>query len=85
MKIDINDQQPKVFKIDDERPGLPDVDPPGECEGDSIYIVQIPEYKEVAVKKEMQLTASITKIINQVIDNQKLKRHGIRFNKSILP
>jgi len=30
-KIDVHDQQPKVYKIDCERLGLPDVDSPGEC------------------------------------------------------
>ncbi|ORY20617.1 hypothetical protein LY90DRAFT_516641 [Neocallimastix californiae] len=73
FKIDIHDQQPKIFKIDDERPGLSDVDSPGECECDSIYMVQTPKDKEADEKKEIQPTARITKIINQVIDNQKLK------------
>ncbi|KAG4094851.1 hypothetical protein H8356DRAFT_997862, partial [Neocallimastix lanati (nom. inval.)] len=72
-KIDVHDQQPKVYKIDGERPGLPDVDSPGECAGESIYMVQLPEEGEEAVQKEIQPTARITKIINQVIDNQKLK------------
>ncbi|KAG4081893.1 hypothetical protein H8356DRAFT_1019804, partial [Neocallimastix lanati (nom. inval.)] len=72
-KIDVHDQQPKVYKIDGERPGLPDVDSPEECAGESIYMVQFPEEREEAVQKEIQPTARITKIINQVIDNQKLK------------
>ncbi|ORY21669.1 hypothetical protein LY90DRAFT_515973 [Neocallimastix californiae] len=72
-KIDVHDQQPKVYKIDGERPGLPDVDSPEECAGESIYMVQLPEEREEAVQKEIQPTARITKIINQVIDNQKLK------------
>ncbi|KAG4101183.1 hypothetical protein H8356DRAFT_1344557 [Neocallimastix lanati (nom. inval.)] len=50
-----------------------DVDSLGECEGDNIYIVQVQEDENTAVKKEIQLTAKITKIINLVIDNQKLK------------
>jgi len=52
---------------------LSDVDSPGECECDSIYMVQTPKDKEADEKKEIQPTARITKIINQVIDNQKLK------------
>ncbi|KAG4101178.1 hypothetical protein H8356DRAFT_933278 [Neocallimastix lanati (nom. inval.)] len=72
-KIDNHDQRPKVFKIDGERPGLPDVDSPGECEDDSIYMVQLTEDNEINIKKEIQPTARITKIINQVMDNQKLK------------
>ncbi|KAG4086279.1 hypothetical protein H8356DRAFT_1297993 [Neocallimastix lanati (nom. inval.)] len=72
-KIDVHDQQPNVYKIDGERPGLPDVDSPEECAGESIYMVQLPEEREEAVQKEIQPTARITKIINQVIDNQKLK------------
>ena len=73
-KIDVHDKQPKVYKIDGERPGLPDVDSPGEFEGESIYMVQLPEEKkEEAVLKEFQPTGRITKIINQVIDNQRLK------------
>jgi len=72
-KIDVHDQQPKVYKIDGERPGLPDVDSPEECAGESIYMVQLPEEREEAVQKEIQPTARITKIINQVIDNQKMK------------
>jgi len=76
-KIDIHDQQPKVYKIDGERSVLPDVDSPGEGEGESIYMVQIQEDENAAVKKENQSTERITKIINQVVDNQKLKRHGI--------
>ncbi|KAG4081564.1 hypothetical protein H8356DRAFT_1020675, partial [Neocallimastix lanati (nom. inval.)] len=36
-------------------------------------MVQLPEEREEAVQKEIQPTARITKIINQVIDNQKLK------------
>ncbi|KAG4100932.1 hypothetical protein H8356DRAFT_1034704 [Neocallimastix lanati (nom. inval.)] len=50
-KIDVHDQQPKVYKIDGERPGLPDVDSPGECAGESIYMVQLPEEREEAVQK----------------------------------
>jgi len=76
-KIDVHDIQPKVYKIDGERPGLPDVDSPGECEGENIYMVQIQEDENAAVKKEIQPTERITKIINQMVDNQKLKRHGI--------
>ena len=38
-KIDVHDQQLKVYKIDGERPGLPDVDSPGECEDENIYMV----------------------------------------------
>ncbi|KAG4097740.1 hypothetical protein H8356DRAFT_940515 [Neocallimastix lanati (nom. inval.)] len=72
-KVDVHDKQPKVYKIDGERPGLPDVDSPGECEGESIYMVQEIEDKEPAVQREIQLTTRITKIIQQVIDNQKLK------------
>ncbi|KAG4082859.1 hypothetical protein H8356DRAFT_1089972 [Neocallimastix lanati (nom. inval.)] len=72
-KIDVHDKQPKVYKIDGERPGLPDVDSPGECEGESIYIVQEIEDKEPAVQREIQPTSRIAKIIQQVIDNQKLK------------
>jgi len=37
----------RYFKIDGERPGLPDVDSPGECEGDSIYKVQLTDDKEI--------------------------------------
>ncbi|ORY21973.1 hypothetical protein LY90DRAFT_515797 [Neocallimastix californiae] len=74
-KIDVHDIQPKVYKIDGERPGLPDVDSPGECEGENIYMVQIQEDENAAVKKEIQPTERITKIINQMVDNQKLKRH----------
>jgi len=55
-KIDVHDKQPKVYKIDGERPGLSDVDSPVECEGESIYILQFPEDKE-AVQKEIQPTA----------------------------
>jgi len=36
-KIDIYNRQLKVFKIDGERSGLPDVNSLGECEGESIY------------------------------------------------
>ena len=72
-KIDVHDKQPKVYKIDGERPGLPDVDSPGECEGESIYMVQVIEDKETTLQKEIQPTARITKIIQQVIDNQRLK------------
>jgi len=39
-KIDVHDKQSKVYKIDGEKPGLPDVDSLGECEGESIYMVQ---------------------------------------------
>ncbi|ORX99232.1 hypothetical protein LY90DRAFT_519920 [Neocallimastix californiae] len=67
-KIDIHDQQPKVFKIDGEKPGLPDVDSPGECEGESIYMVQINE-KEEAEPEETKPIARITQLINQVINN----------------
>jgi len=38
-KVDVHDQQSKVYKIDGEKPGLPDIDSPGECEGESIYMV----------------------------------------------
>jgi len=72
-KVDVHDQQPKVYKIDGERPGLPDVDSPGECEGESIYMGQEIDDIEPAVQREIQPTARITKIIQQVIDNQKLK------------
>jgi len=37
-------------------------------------MVQLQDDKDVAVKKEIQLTIRITKIINQLIDKQKLKK-----------
>ncbi|KAG4083346.1 hypothetical protein H8356DRAFT_968202, partial [Neocallimastix lanati (nom. inval.)] len=58
-----------------------DVDSLGECEGDNIYIVQVQKDENTDVKKEIQLTAKITKIINLVIDNQKLK-DKIKVNKN---
>jgi len=39
-KIDVNNKQPKVYKIDGKRPGLPDVDSLGKYEDESIYMVQ---------------------------------------------
>ncbi|KAG4090040.1 hypothetical protein H8356DRAFT_1410525 [Neocallimastix lanati (nom. inval.)] len=71
-KVDTNDQQPKVYKIADERLGLPDVDSPGECEGESIYMVQL-EDEDEAERKKVKPTARITKFINRIIDNQKIK------------
>ncbi|ORY38476.1 hypothetical protein LY90DRAFT_510877 [Neocallimastix californiae] len=68
-KIVVHDQQPKVYKIDGERPGPPDVDSPGKCEGESIYMVHI-NYKEEAEPEEAK---RITQLINQVINNQKKK------------
>ncbi|KAG4083487.1 hypothetical protein H8356DRAFT_1089498 [Neocallimastix lanati (nom. inval.)] len=45
-KVDVNDQQPKIYKIDGERPGLPDVDSPWECEGENIYMAQLKDEEE---------------------------------------
>jgi len=72
-KTDVHDQQPKVYKVNVERPGLLEVDSLGEFEGENICIVQIQKDKEIAVKQEIQPTMIITKIIKEVIDNQKLK------------
>ncbi|KAG4083156.1 hypothetical protein H8356DRAFT_1089748 [Neocallimastix lanati (nom. inval.)] len=71
-KINIHNRQLKVFKIEGERPGLPDVDSPGECEGESIYMVQINE-KDEAEPEEAKPIPRITPLINQVINNQKIK------------
>jgi len=71
-KIDVHDQQPKVYKMDGKRSGPPDVDSPRECEGESIYIVQI-NYKEETEPEEAKSMARITQLINQVINNQKIK------------
>ncbi|KAG4090258.1 hypothetical protein H8356DRAFT_954965 [Neocallimastix lanati (nom. inval.)] len=72
-KINVHDKQPKVYKIDGKRPGLPNVDSLDECEGENIYMAQMQEDENKSVIKEIQPTARITKIIHQVIDNQKLK------------
>ena len=71
-KVDTRDLQPKVYKIDGEKPGLPDVDTPGECEGDSIYMVQAEE-KDLDKEDVATPPARITQLISKVIDNQKLK------------
>ena len=71
-KVDTRDLQPKVYKIAGEKPGLPDVDTPGECEGDSIYMVQAEEKDNV--KEDVAIPpARITQLISKVIDNQKIK------------
>jgi len=75
-KIDRHDQHPKIYKTDGERSGLSDVDSPGECEGESIYIVQIKD-KEGAEQEKAKPIARITQLLNQVIDNQRIKEYSL--------
>jgi len=83
-KIDRHDQHPKIYKTDGERSGLSDVDSPGECEGESIYIVQIKD-KEGAEQEKAKPIARITQLLNQVIDNQRIKEYSLWFDETILP
>jgi len=79
-KVYFYDQHPKVYKVACEKPELPDIDSPRECVSESIYMVQIKD-EEVAEEKIVRPSPRITKIINQVRNNPKIKFYHKKGNE----
>ncbi|KAG4094391.1 hypothetical protein H8356DRAFT_1333391 [Neocallimastix lanati (nom. inval.)] len=79
-KVYFYDQHPKVYKVACEKPGLPDIGSPRECVSESIYMVQIKD-EEVAEEKIVRPSPRITKIINQVRNNPKIKFYHKKGNE----